>query len=190
MRRHIFHYLRRVVFIIAVILLSGTIWIAGWQVAHTLFAFTEIDRSITLLYLPAGIRLVILLIASLWGAIGIALAFPLAALQTFPDATLLEITTYSLIAGFIPYATVMGFCRLSGVSRDLATLRPIHLPLLSAAVSVTGALAYASALTAFGRFEESHFLSDATALAAGDFLGCFAVVGLVRMLILWRRKPR
>ncbi|WP_374333106.1 hypothetical protein [Aestuariivirga sp.] len=172
----------------AVILTSGVVWLSSWQVAQSVLEFTEWRTSITLVYIPAGIRLVILLVSGLWGALGIALAFPLALLQVFSDVAWPEILAYSAIAGFVPYATVLAICRVAGISRDLGTLRSIHLPLLAAAVSVTGAFAYAGALVAFGRFNAESFLPDATAMAAGDFLGCFGVVALARLLIAWRRK--
>ena len=172
---------RRLSFIGLVALASGIVWLASWQLAQPLLHFIQVKAGITLLYIPAGIRLVILLISGLWGALGIVLAFPFALVQQFPNATWLEIFVYSCIAGIVPYGTVLWTCQTAKVSRDLGSLRAIHLPLLAATVSVTGALAYSLALMAFGRFERGTFLQDFTAMAAGDFLGCFAVVLLVRL---------
>ena len=181
---------RRLVFKAAVILISAVVWLACWQVAQSVLHFTVMRNDITLIYVPAGVRLVILLVSGIWGAIGIALAFPFALLQEFPGISWQETLTYSAIAGFIPYATILGVCRVARISHDLSTLRSIHLPLLAGAVSVTGGLAYTAALAGFGRFDAARFLPDATAMAAGDFLGCFAVIGLVRVVIALRRKSR
>lgn len=180
--------LRRLAFIVLVTVASGIAWLVLWQVFQSLFGFTEIKRGITLVYVPAGVRLVILLVSGLWGAVGLALAFPFALLQQFPDVSWEEIIAYSVIAGFIPYVTVLWVCRAAKVSRDLSSLRSIHLPLLSAAVSVLGAVAYSAALVAFGRFEANSFLKDVTAMAAGDFLGCFTVILLVRLILIARKK--
>jgi hypothetical protein len=181
---------RRLVFKAAVILITAIVWLACWQVAQAVFQFAVLRNDISLVYIPAGIRLVILLISGIWGAIGIALAFPFALLQVFPHVSWDEALTYSAIAGFIPYATILGFCRTARISHDLSTLRPIHLPVLSAAVSVTGGVAYTAALAAFGRFDPAQFLPDASAMVAGDFLGCFAVILLARLVIARRRKSR
>lgn len=159
------------------------LWLAFWQASQSTMTFTQLSSGITLIYVPAGVRLVILLISGIWGAVGIALAFPLAMLQVYPDASWQEILAYAAIAGFVPYATVYTVCRAANVSRDLRTLRAFHLPLLAAAVSVTGALAYTGALTAFGRLDAGLLLQNFTAMTAGDFLGCFAVVLLVRVII-------
>lgn len=180
--------LRRLIFIVVVAFASGAVWLVSWQVAQPLLHFTQIRDGITLLYIPAGIRLVILLISGFWGAFGIILAFPFALLQQFPNVTWPEIIVYSCIAGIVPYATVMWTCRTAKISRDLSSLRAIHLPLLAATVSLTGALAFSLALVLFGRFEAIGFLGDFTAMAAGDFLGCFAVVLLVRVILAGRKN--
>lgn len=181
---------RRLVFKAAVILISALVWLACWQIGQRLLDFTVLSNGITLVYVPAGVRLVILLISGIWGAIGIAVAFPLALLQVFPDISWPEALAYSAIAGFIPYVTVLAVCRMARISRDLSTLRSIHLPLLAAAVSVTGGLSYTAALVGFGRFDAARFLPDVTAMTAGDFLGCFAVIALVRLVIIGQRKRR
>ena len=162
---------------------SGLLWLAFWQASQSTLSFTQLANGITLVYVPAGIRLVILLISGIWGAVGIALAFPFALLQVYPDASWQEMLAYSAIAGFVPWATVLAVCRAANVSRDLASLRSIHLPLLAAAISVAGALAYAGALTLFGRLQAELLLQNVTAMSAGDFLGCFAVVLLLRVVI-------
>jgi hypothetical protein len=180
--------LRRLSFVFVVAVASGAVWLACWQAAQSVLVFTQLETGITLIYIPAGIRLVILLISGIGGALGIALAFPLALLQVYPDATWQEALAYSAIAGLVPYATVFTVCRAARVSRDLGTLRSFHLPLLSAAVSVIGALAYTGALTAYGRLDRSMLLKNVTAMAVGDFLGCFAVVVLVRLVITSRKQ--
>lgn len=181
---------RRYLFTLLVVLVSGLVWIAAWQASSALLSFTVLNSGVTLVYLPAGIRLAILLIAGLAGAAGIALVFPLALLQVFSGLSVLETATYALIAGFVPYATVAGVCRAYGIAPDLRRLRSSHLPLLAAAVSITGAASYTIALVAFGRFPAQHFLSDVTAMAAGDFLGCFAIVALIRLLMRGYRALR
>lgn len=175
--------IRRLAFIVVVALASGALWLAFWVASQSALAFTQLSNGITLVYVPAGVRLVILLISGFWGAFGIALAFPLALFEVYPDASWRETLTYAAIAGLVPYATVIAACRAAGITRDLRSLRSIHLPLLAAAVSLTGALAYAGALTAFGRLDSDLLLQNVTAMSAGDFLGCFAVVLLVRLVI-------
>jgi len=182
--------LRQSAFVAAIVVASGVVWLAGWEVAQSILDFTVLKSGVTLVYIPAGIRLLVLLVSGIWGAFGIALAFPLALIQVFPDVTWLEVIVYSAIAGLVPYATVQVTCRATGISRDLGTLRAIHLPLLAAAVSITGAMAYAMALVAFDRFDIANFLPDVTAMAAGDFLGCFAVVALARLAIALRGGHR
>lgn len=180
--------LRRLAFVLLVLVASGLIWLAFWQASQSVLGVTQLQNGITLVYVPAGVRLVILLISGIWGALGIALAFPFALLQVYPDASWKEALTYSAIAGFVPYGTVYTVCRATKVTRDLGSLRSIHLPLLAVAVSVAGALAYTGALTAFGRLNPGMLFQNFTAMMAGDFLGCFTVVLLVRLVIMGGKK--
>jgi hypothetical protein len=43
-------------------------------------------------------------------------------------------------------------------------------------------------LTAYGRLDSAMLLQNLTAMTAGDFLGCFAVVLLVRLVIASRKQ--
>lgn len=182
--------IRRVAFLAAVVLLSGAIWLASWKLAQTLLDFTQIKQGITLVYVPAGVRLVILLVAGFWGAVGLALVYPLVLIQSAAAMSWPEMAVQSVIAGFVPYLVVLAVCRTAGVSRDLGKLRSVHLPLLAAAVSIAGALALSLARIAFGRFSAESFLPDFTGIAMGDFLGCFAVILLVRIAIGRGRTPK
>lgn len=180
--------LRRTAFIVVVALASGLVWLASWQVAQAALGFTQTHDGITLVYVPAGIQLMILLIAGLWGALGIALAFPLAVMQVFPNATLAETFVYSAISGLVPWAAVYATSKAAGITREFGRLRAIHLPLLAFAVSVAGALAGTAALTWFGRIAPDKFLKYSVGTTVGDFLGCFAVILLVRLFMIGRRK--
>lgn len=168
-------------------LVSGGLWISGWLVSQHVMGFAALASGISLIYLPAGVRLAILLMAGVWGAVGISLVFPLALTQVIGDASLSEVAVYSLVGGFAPYAAVVLVRRIAGVGKNLQSLRAGHLPLLAAAVSISSALAFNLAFAAFGRMPEGTFLSGFTAMAAGDFFGCLAVVVLVRAgIVLYR----
>ena len=182
--------LRRLAFIAVVTFVSGLAWLASWNVAQAAFGFTQVEGGVTLVYLPAGFRLVILLVAGVWGALGIALAFPIIVFQVLQDSSWEEAAIYSVLAGFVPWLALYATCRVAGITRDLASLRAIHLPLLAFIVSIAGALAATAAMTWFGRFPADRFLQYAAGMTAGDFLGCFVVVLLVRLFVLTVRKLR
>ena len=58
--------------------------------------------GIDLIYLPAGVRLLIVLAFGVWGAIGIALSNPLLFITAFGQQSMSELVVNSLIAGFVP----------------------------------------------------------------------------------------
>lgn len=179
---------RRLFTLAALTILSGLLWLASWEASHSVLGFTALPSGTMLVYLPAGVRLAVLLVTGLFGAIGVALAFPVALFQLFSNVSPAETIAYSALAGFLPYAALLTTCRLTGISRDLKSLRPAHLPLLAGSVSVVTALGATIALAAFGRVAPGQGLAHFSAMAAGDFLGCFAVVLIVRLAIAGYRS--
>ena len=63
-------------------------------------------------------------------------------------------------------------------------LKPIHLPVLALAVSLTTPLAFNIQFLLAGREPPELFFSNFSAMAFGDFVGCLLVIGFVRLLIV------
>ncbi len=160
---------------------SGVLWCMVWLVNEKLTRELSVAPGIDLIFLPAGFRLLIILIFGFWGALGIVLADPFMFLQAFGTGSGLEILTNALISGFVPYLTVKAFCHVAGIRSSLLQLRHIHLPLLSLAVSTVTPLVFNLQYLARGRQPSGAFLHNLAAMSMGDFLGCFLVIGLVRL---------
>lgn len=163
------------------VLTSGVIWSAVWLANMYLMASTKVTPGIDLVFLPAGFRLLIVIVFGVWGALGIFLADPLMFMLEFGHGSVSEILVNALISGFAPYLTVRAFIRAAGIGRSLAQLRPIHLPILALAVSVVTPLLFNLHYLANGREPAGAFLHNYTAMVAGDFAGCLIVSMLARV---------
>lgn len=173
------------------VLTSGVLWSLTWLANDRLMAGLQVAPGIDLIFLPAGFRLLLVLIFGFWGALGIALADPLMFLQAFGSGDAVEIFVNALISGFAPYLTVKAFCGAAGIRSSLLQLRPIHLPLLALSVSVVAPLLFNLHFIFRGREPASEFVSNFAAMSMGDFLGCFLVIGLVRLgLAVAHRRQR
>lgn len=73
--------------------------------------------------------------------------------------------------------------RLAGVAPDLSGLSPWHLPVLALAVSLFVPLLFNLHFLLNDRYPAADFGRNYTAMAAGDFLGCFLVLAGARILI-------
>lgn len=167
---------------------SGVLWCLVWLVNQRLMAGLNVAPGIDLIFLPAGFRLLIVLIFGFWGALGIFLADPLMFLQAFGKGSATEMITNAMISGFAPYLTVRAFCRVAGIQSSLLQLRPIHLPMLALAVSIVTPLLFNLHFVLSGREPASDFAHNIAAMSMGDFLGCFLVIGLVRLGLAAARR--
>lgn len=165
----------------ALVLTSALIWCAVWLANKYFLAATNVAPGIDLVFLPAGFRLLVVIVFGIWGAIGIAIADPLMFLVEFQHGSLREVVINALISGFAPYVTVRAFSRIAGIEGSLLQLRPVHLPLLALAVSVVTPLLFNLHFLASGRTPPSEFLHNFTAMMTGDFLGCLLVSVMARL---------
>ena len=149
-----------------------------------LLSSTAVTTGIELVYLPAGIRLLIILLFGFWGALGIFLTNPIMFIKNFGTGSITEMVINASIAAFVPYLVVRACSRYFGVSSSLLELKPIHLPVLALAVSLTTPLAFNILFLLAGREPPELFLTNFSAMAFGDFVGCLLVIGFVRLLIV------
>lgn len=170
------------------VLTSGVLWCLVWLLNDRLMDGLQVAPGIDLIFLPAGFRPLIVLIFGFWGALGIALADPLMFLQAFGSGSVTEIVINALISGFAPYLTVKAFCRVAGIQSSLLQLRPIHLPLLALSVSIVTPVLFNLHFILRGREPASEFAHNLAAMSVGDFVGCFLVIGLVRLGLAVARR--
>lgn len=167
----------------ALVVTSALIWCVVWLANKYLMAATNVAPGIDLVFLPAGFRLLLVIVFGVWGAIGIALADPFMFLIEFHQGSPWELIINALISGFAPYLTVRVFSRLAGIEGSLVQLKPVHLPLLALAVSVVTPLLFNLHFLLSGRVPPSQFLHNFTAMMTGDFLGCLLVSVVARLAL-------
>lgn len=162
---------------------SGALWAAFWYANDLLFSWLDYGAGISLVYVPAGVRLGIVLIFGVWGAIGIALSNPILFMSAFGARPYSELLIDSLIAGFVPFFVARGCQWALGIGRNLGHLKPLHLPVLALAVSICTPLAFNLMFIAYGLKPPEALWQNLSAMALGDFLGCLLVLVLIRALL-------
>ena len=163
--------------------ISAISW-AGFAYMYSFgFSFVREAPGVHLLYLPAGVRLLLLLLFGVWGAIGIAIAHPIVVWTQFGSSSLAFTIAHSVISGFGGLLVVNASRRLLGVSSDLSGLRGIHLPLLSLLMAIVMPILFGADLIAFDIRTPTDVVSTYWATLLGDFLGCFSVMAFVLLLV-------
>ena len=165
---------------LAGILVSGGLWAAFITFNYAFFDFAKFSTGIGFIFIPAGVRLGLILVFGRWGAWGIALFNPLVFGDEFHARSPMEIALISAIAGFAPYLAVRISYRLLKIGRNLEELLPIHLPVISLIAAVISAVANNLAFTLLGYQGDDRWMVNTAMMALGDFSGCFVV-----LLLMW-----
>jgi hypothetical protein len=171
---------------LALVGISAVLWLAVWHLNQLFFPFALALLDANIIYLPAGMRLLIILALRLWGALGVSLGAFIATLTTIGPAGPVNLTL-ALISGFMPLLTVMAMQRYLGIGKNLAELKGWHIPLLAFACAVTSAFASSLAHLYFETDNTGFMLRFATK-AVGNFLGTWAVLLALRVGIVWWRR--
>jgi hypothetical protein len=171
---------------LALVGISAVLWLAVWHLNQLFFPFAMALLDANLIYLPAGMRLLIILALRLWGALGVSLGAFVATLTTIGPAGPVNIVL-ALISGFMPLLTIMAMQRYLGIRKNLAELKGWHIPLLAFACAVTSAFASSLAHLYF-ETDSTGFMARFATKAVGNFLGTWAVLLALRVGIIWWRR--
>lgn len=165
------------------IVTSGILWVCFSTFNKEALSATNFGPGIELVYLPAGIRLVLVLIFGVWGAIGIAISNLFLVHLNIGEQSALATVINSAIAGFVPFLSVRAVQRWLGIDNNLSSLKPIHLPILAIVVSITTPLAFTIQFISIGVTTYSDMAQSLSAMILGDFLGCLIALAILRAII-------
>ena len=86
---------------------------------------------IYLVFLPAGSKLICILLFGVWGSIGDALALFLMVIHFISEGSLLAWTVYATVSSGATLLSVRFFMRYSRIDANLSNLKYWHIPFLS-----------------------------------------------------------
>lgn len=134
------------------------------------------DGWIYLLFLPAGSKLISIMLFGIWGTIGDVLALFWMATRFFPDVSFGVCFTYAVISGLATYFAIQWVMKLFKIEPDLVNLKGWQLPW----ISVTGCLIHGvvtiTTLTYLDVVDIESLLKNSLAMMMGDFLGIMVIM--------------
>lgn len=160
-------------------LASAILWLLVSLINGDYLAFGRYAEGIDLIYLPAGLRMLIVMVFGAWGAAGIFIANPFTYLHEFDHAGLPEIAVNSLIVAFSPLIAFTIARRLLGISGNLLGLMPVHIPVLALLFAATTPFFLNVYFVVDGEKPLSDFAANYFAMVLGDFGGCMIAVLLI-----------
>lgn len=168
-------------------LVAGVAYSLAFQMNLLLGPAVLYDDWIALVFLPAGIKHLFILIARGWGALGCFVALLLPSLQFWSDTPVLQTVLYSGISTLASWLGIAIGMRLLDIHRNLDNLRFMHLPMLDLLTTALHGFAVNAYFIAVG-MKTDKLLENALAMMVGDFTGSFMVLACLWAVLWWIRQ--
>ena len=140
-------------------------------------------QGITLLFLPAGIKHVSILLAGRWGALGSFIGLLFMVPNFWPHLGLGLAVPYAAISTLATWVGIAAGLHWLGVDRNLKNLKLIHLPLIDLLTTALHALVTNGFFVVSGLKKIDEWGVNTLAMMFGDFLGSLSMM-LVLFLVL------
>jgi len=138
-------------------------------------------QGMSFLFLPAGVKLLFVLIGRVPAICGIMLASVYLGHGIWPDKSIWAVVDFAFISLMTYPVSAYLVMRWLGIHRDLVNLQYWHIVVLSLAASVTNGIVHNVLYMAEGVTAPEDFWTRAAAMTLGDFMGCFVVVALFQL---------
>lgn len=135
------------------------------------------DQWIYLVFLPAGVRLLSIMLFGAWGAIGDCIALLISAAGILPDQHIsvwLSFATSSSLASLLAIRLTM---KQLQINLDLSNLQYWQIPVLSLVSNLIHAFVTQFTLSYFLQKQFHFYVRDSLAMALGDFIGTMLIIG-------------
>lgn len=146
--------------------------------------------GISLIFIPAGVKLLCLLVGGRAAAIGLFASSVFLSTVIWKNLSLLSTVYFAIISVGTYFAAVRLIMWRFKIEPDLSNLGYWHIIVLSIFASVFNGFAHNVVYYTQGVTASEDFLSKSMAMAFGDFLGCFVVVMLFNASINMLRGRR
>ena len=149
----------------------GLAYWASFEISKDLHLINDFAKGISLVYLPAGVKMVAALVGGFWGVLGTVLALMVLAHQNWADQPLVFMVLTACISGFSTLLAVHVMKKLLKIEDDLSNLKFIHVPVIDLVNTVFHSLVLNGLWVWFSVDPLSDFLWHAAAMSLGDFVG-------------------
>lgn len=148
------------------------------------------SAGISLLFLPAGVKLLAVLVGRLPAILGLLMVGIYLGFGIWPDKPLSSVVYFAVVSLMTYPIAAFGLMRLLHIRHDLSNLRYHHIVLLSLAASVLNGVAHNWLYLTQGVTASEELWLKSAAMAFGDFMGCFVVVALFHAVMGALRSSR
>ncbi|MFM7008575.1 MAG: hypothetical protein ACKO0Z_04480 [Betaproteobacteria bacterium] len=169
--------------------LAGGIYFFTYRLNENFDSWALYAQGINLIFLPAGIKHLAILLGGKWGAFGCFLGLFVLANEFWLGVPMEQIALYCLISTASTWGGIVLSLRVLGVTRDLSNLRFKHLPVIDLiTIAIHGFITNGYFIVAGMKSE--NFIGNALAMMFGDFVGSFILLTTLWLgLSIWQKSP-
>lgn len=139
--------------------------------------------GMSLLFLPAGVKLLFVLVGRIPAICGIMAVSVYLGYGIWPDKSIWPVICFAFVSLMTYPVSVYLVMRWLGIHRELENLRYWHIVVLSLAASVTNGFVHNILYMSEDVTSSDDFWVKTAAMTFGDFMGCFVIVALFQLVV-------
>ena len=163
---------------IAIAVISGILFSLSFRLNQFFDAQFVYSAGISLLFLPAGVKLLAVLVGRLPAIVGIMVVSVYLGAGIWPDKAMTAVVYFAFVSLMTYPIAVFGVMHVFRIHKDLTNLRYHHIVWLSLAASVLNGVVHNLLYLTQDVTASEELWRKSAAMALGDFMGCFVMVAL------------
>jgi len=175
---------------IATAVASGILFSLSFRLNQYFDAQFVYAAGISLLFLPAGVKLLAVLVGRLPAILGLLVVGVYLGAGIWPNKPMSSIVYFAVVSLMTYPIAAFGLMHVLRIERDLSNLRYHHIVWLSLAASVLNGVVHNWLYWTQGVTASEELWQKSAAMALGDFMGCFVVVALFHATMSVLRSMR
>jgi hypothetical protein len=175
---------------IAIAVASGILFSLSFRLNQFFDEQFVYSAGISLLFLPAGVKLLAVLIGRLPAIIGLLIVGIYLGAGIWPNQPMTSVVYFACVSLMTYPIAAFGMMRLLHIRQDLSNLRYQHIVMLSLAASALNGVVHNWLYWTQGVTASDELWQKSAAMAFGDFMGCFVVVALFHATMGVLRRTR
>lgn len=160
---------------IFIALISCALYFASYRVNEIFDKWTLFAQGINLIFIPAGIKHIAILIAGKWGALGCLIGLIILALEFWGGFPVSAILGYTVISTGSTWIGIVLSLRVMRINKNLNNLKFIHLPLIDLITTTLHGLV-TNTYFYVANMKSSNLIENSTAMILGDYTGSFIIL--------------
>ena len=172
---------------VAMAIAAGLAFQLSFGLTGMLDGYFAYAQGISLLFLPAGVKLLFVLVGRIPALIGLTVMAAYAAVGDWVDHPMWMPISFAVVAQANYYLAIYWVMRGLKIDQGLGNLRYWHVVVLSLAASVTNGVIHNVLYWTEGVSLPEDFMARSAAMSLGDFMGCFVIVGVFHAALTLHR---